>query len=306
MKCPRCNTELVDDARFCGVCGAPLALPQENATLTMPTAVVPGNNEATIMADSWPGAQPMRSPQGSQAFPQPPVYAAPTASQTPEPAPPWLQQPQAANGSSFTQPPNAYRPGMAPGTMSSAGVIAPPIKRKRRRGRRILLGFFLSLVLVLAVLVGAWFIGVRPYLHNMVQTQLDQALDSAENEIVLFQAVLPPGGQVVHVDENSINNYLDGRDISPLQNLHATITPDGLRLDFSAYNFNCAIIVVPVAVGGGLQVQNVQVQGVLWLVMSNDELTTALNNNFQSFGHQLTRKIQAITLHEHEMDVQMQ
>ncbi len=258
------------------------------------------------MVDSWPGAQPMRSPQGSPAFPQPPVYVAPIASQTPEPAPPWLQQPQQIDGSALTPSPVAYRPGMAQGTMSSAGVIAAPARRKRRRGRRILFRLFLSLVLLLAVLAGAWFIGVRPYLHNMVQTQLNQALDSAESEIVLFQAVLPPGGQIVHVDENSINNYLDGRDVSPLQNLHATITPDGLRLDFSAYNFNCAIIVVPVAIGGGLQVQDVQVQGVLWLVMSSDELTTALNSNFQSFGHQLARKIQTITLHEHEMDVQMQ
>lgn len=299
MRCPRCNANLVDDARFCGVCGAPLALPQDNATQTMPTALVPGDNEATLMAEFWPGAQPPGI--------QPPVSLAPTMRQTPVPAQPvqvassWPQQPPAAG---YTQPPLAYPAGMAPSTMSRAGVISAPVKRKR--GGRILLRLLLTLILLLAVLAGAWVVGVRPYLHNMVQTQLDQALNSAESQMIVFQIALPPGGQVVHVDENSMNNYLSGRDVSPLQNLHATIAPDGLRLDFSVYNFTCAIIVVPVAVNGGLQVTHVQVQGVLGLVMSSDELTTALNNNFQNFGTQLTRKIQSVTLREHKMDVQIQ
>lgn len=298
MRCPRCNANLVDDARFCGVCGAPLALPQDNATQTMPTALVPGDNEATLMAEFWPGAQP--------PGPQPPVSLASTMRQTPAPGPvqvtpSWSQQPQPV---AYTQPPLAYRPGMAPGTMSSAGVLSAPVRRKR--GGRVLFRVLLTLILLLGVLAGAWFFGVRPYLHNIVQTQLDQALNSAESQMILFQVALPSGGQVVHVDENSMNNYLSGRAVSPLQNLHATIAPDGLSLDFSAYNFTCAIIVVPIAVGGGLQVTHVRVQGVLGLVMSSEELTTALNSNFQSFGTQLTRKIQAVTLHEHEMDVQIQ
>ncbi|HLG77606.1 MAG TPA: hypothetical protein VKX46_14405, partial [Ktedonobacteraceae bacterium] len=80
----------------------------------------------------------------------------------------------------------------------------------------------------------------------------------------------------------------------------------GLRLDFSAYGLSSDIIVVPVARGGALEVTNVQVQGILWLVMSDDELTTALNTNFQSFGSQMSRTIRTVTLHEHEMDIQIQ
>ena len=313
MKCPRCNANLVDDAYFCGVCGAPLALPQNNATQTMPTAVVPENNEATLVTDR-PDLPLVRSIQEvrTQPFsPQPPAYAAPVQPgpfSSAQNAPAWQQPPQ-AGAASPTPPLGAYAPGMTPGVMSSAGSLAYPVKRKKRR--HILRGFLLTLLLLLIVLAGAWFFFVRPYVHNLVQTRLDQALNGAENQIILFQAALPPrgeipGGEIVPVSENTINTYLGAHNVSPLQNLHATITPTGLRFDFSAYGFANDIIVVPIAEGGGLQVSHVQVQGVLGLVMSSDELTTELNENFQNFGHQMSRKIQAITLHEHEMDVQVQ
>jgi hypothetical protein len=170
----------------------------------------------------------------------------------------------------------------------------------------VLSRILLTLLLLLAILAAAWFFAVRPYVHGIVQTQLDQALNGAEGQMILFQAALPAGRQVVHVDEGIINNYLSLHDLSPLQNIHATITPSGLRLDFGAYGFTSDIIVVPVASRGALEVTNVQVQGVLWLVMSDDELTTALNTNFQSFGSQMNRAIRSVTLHNHEMDIQIQ
>lgn len=254
------------------------------------------------MAAPWPGAQPVQPPPGGT----PAMSQVPSAAQTeiyqPTQAVSW-QQPQVNRlPANQTQP--ARPAGMMPGTMASAGRLAYPVKR--RSGGKIFARFLLVLILLVAILAAAWLFAVRPYLHNMVETQLDQALNGAEGQMILFQAALPPGNQVVHVDEGAINGYLGLHSVSPLQNLHATISPDGLRLDFSAYGFSSDIIVVPVASGGALQVTNVQVQGILWLVMSSDELTTALNTNFQNFGHLMSRTVRSITLHEHEMDIQIQ
>jgi type II secretory pathway pseudopilin PulG len=194
-----------------------------------------------------------------------------------------------------------YPQGMMPGTMSSTATIDRPVRRRGGILRRL----FLVLILLLAILAGAWFFGVRPYLHAMAQSQLTQALNGAESQMLIFQLALPSGSQVIHVDESSINNYLSAHNGGQLQNLHATILPDDLKLDFSAYGFNCTILLLPVARNGELQVTNVHVQGVLWLVMSDDELTSTLNSNFADFSREMHRTLQAITLHEHEMDVQI-
>ena len=244
------------------------------------------------------GQQPGRPQQSQPGWPQQPdLYQ--------QSQPGWPQQPEryqqsqpgwsAANSPSLTYPP----PGV-PGTMSSTGNFS--VKRKRRRGG-CWLGMLLTLVLLLAVLAGAWFVFVRPAIHTMAQTQLDQALNQAEGQIVLFQTVLPQGTQIVHVSENDLNSYLSGHDTNDLQNLHMTIQPSGLQLTFTAYGFQCTILAVPVASGGALQVTNVQVQGILWLVMSDAELTTDLNSHFQDIGQQMHRTIEAITLNQHELDI---
>lgn len=256
------------------------------------------------MSPAWPGAQPVQSAPGGTPAMNPVPSAAQTEIYQPAQAVSWQQPSPQTNQQAANQTQIARPVRMAPGAMASAGTLAYPVKR--RRGGRIFARFLLVLMLLTAILAAAWIFAVRPYLHDMVQKQVDQALNGAEGQMILFQAALPSGNQVVHVNENAMNNYLSLHNISPLQNLRATITPDGLRLDFSAYGLTSDIIVVPVASGGALEVTNVQVQGVLWLVMSSDELTTALNTNFQSFGHLMSRTIRSITLHEHEMDVQIQ
>jgi hypothetical protein len=293
MKCPRCNADLVAEARFCGTCGYSLSVLEDHTFQADPSSLSPRNNEATLIATP----QPIQSAGGTPGGGQAPASAQAGGYQATQ-AVSW-QQPSPQMQTQIARP-----TGMVAGTMASAGTLAYPVKR--RRGGRILRRILLVLVLLAALLAAAWVFAVRPYLHNMVQTQLDQALNGAEGQIILFQSALPGGSQVVHVSEGAINTYLSVHSVSPLQNLHATITPDGLRLDFSAYGLSSDIIVVPVARGGALEVTNVQVQGILWLVMSDDELTTALNTNFQSFGQQMNRTIRSITLHEHEMDVQIQ
>lgn len=286
MKCPRCNTDLADGARFCGICGYSQAVLQDTSFETNLSKSSRENNEATLKAKSWSvEAAPAARPVSSQPTQQP---------SWPTQAPQTIRAPA-------DQPQAAYPAGMMPGSMNSFGSVEKPVRRKRRGSclGRVLLIF----ILLLAVLAGAWFLGVRPYLHSIAQAQLDQALDEAEGQVLVFQLALPSGSQVIHADENSINSYLSLHDTAQLQNLHATITPTAMSLSFNAYGFTCTIITLPVASGGMLQVTNVQVQGVLGLVMSSSELTSALNSNFQAFGGQMHRTIQSITLHEHEMDI---
>src|SRR5581483_3602926 len=193
MKCPRCKTELMADAHFCGICGYSLSVLEDNTFQANPPVLSPDNNGATLMA-SWPGAQPAQSPLGET----PAVSRVPSAAQTeiyqPTQAVSW-QQPQASRVPA--QQTQIARPArMMPGTMASAGALAYPVKH--RRAGRIFARFLLVLILLAAILAAAWFFAVRPYLHTMVQTQLDQALNGAEGQMILFQAALPPGNQVVH------------------------------------------------------------------------------------------------------------
>lgn len=300
MNCPRCKTRLTDDARFCGICGYALPTPPGNAAPNN-TSTVPGDDEATLMASSWSGAQ--YPPQGSQEhapYGQTPMGGTPLAHKAPPTMQPGAFQP--------TQPvnqfPAAYAPGMVPGVLNSSGAVAAPTRQRKRRGKA-LRRTLLPLLLLLIIATGGWFLGVRPYLHSIAQQQLDQMLTSVETQVSLFQLALPPGSRVVPVTETSINNYLNSHDTAPLQNLHATITPENLRMDFSVYNFSSSILLVPVATGGMLQVTQVQVQGVMQFIMSSDELSTELNSNFQNFSHQMKRSISNVTLREHQLDIQI-
>lgn len=170
----------------------------------------------------------------------------------------------------------------------------------------------ISVVVLIGILVGAWFLGVRPYLHNLAQDQLDQALSVPENQILLSMLAVPPGVplpdplKVIHGTETSMNSYLSDHGSDQVQNLHMTITSAGMSLSFTAYGQNCVISAQPYLDGQGqIQVKNVQVQGVLGLIMSNDELTSALNSNLQNFSTQMTHKVTKITLLDHEIDVQL-
>jgi hypothetical protein len=153
---------------------------------------------------------------------------------------------------------------------------------------------------------------VRPYLHNLAQGELDQALSGPENQILLSMLAVPPGIplpanlRVIHGTEESMNTYLSAHNTDQVQNLRMSITPTGMSLSFTAYGQDCVILARPILSSDGqIQVTDVQVQGVLALIMSNDELTSALNSNLQNFSTQMTHKVTKIQLLEHKIDVQL-
>jgi hypothetical protein len=180
-----------------------------------------------------------------------------------------------------------------------------PSKRRRRTFGGCLTRLLVVFVLLLAVLAGGWFLLARPYLHNIAQTQLDQTLSAAASEILLFQAALPAGKVTIPATETQLNTYLNGHDTDVVQNLHMTITASGLQLDFSVYGYSSTITAVPVVSGGALQMSNVQIAGVLGLIMSSDELSTDLNSQLQSLGQKMKRTVDSVQLKAQEMDISL-
>lgn len=284
MQCTRCNTPLVDGAGFCGVCGQPVA------------AQAQVHDDRTIVDPILPRAA-AQATQQAQMTQQPPSPAAPAWAPTQAVVLPPVQ-PQAGAAWPSNQPQGAYPYPYAPG---SPGAAAPALAaKKRKKWPWIVLSVFLALLIILA---GGWFLILRPYLHNLATTQLNQALSETQSELTIVAQTFPSGSSQVPLTEATLNSYLQAHSGGQLQNLHGTITPDHIQLDFSVNGFGCTIIAVPIAVNGELQVINVQTQGVLGLVLSGDELSGILNTSLHTMGTQLHRHIDGVKLHNREMDL---
>lgn len=307
MQCPHCNTLLVAGAGFCGNCGNPVTgqggygpeaqrptpdSPHDGVTMAAPMSP---NRQPTQASYPAPMSPNMQSPQAGYPTPPPATYNSSLA----QPQAAWSPQPPQGAWASAPQPPGAAFPN-APRNMQSAGKAAPP-RRKRKWPLRVALVF----VLLVAVLAGGWFFGVRPYLNNLAETQINQAISDAQSQVFLLQTLLPTGRSIIPISEQEANNYLSTHASDQLQNLHMTITPTDVQLNFTVDGFGCTIIAVPIAVNGTLQVTNVQTQGVLAFVLSGDELANTLNTSLPGVVQQMNRKIDKVTLHNHVMDIQI-
>ncbi len=186
---------------------------------------------------------------------------------------------------------------------ASEGAPTPQRRRKRRLTRVLLI-----LVVVLLVLVAGWFVGLRPYLHGLAQSQIDGVLSSAVDQIPPAQlSLIPPGPRSVPVTETTINNLivLNIAPSDPVQQVHITITPGGLQLDFQVYGFACTVTGVPEALNGQLVITNVTVGGVVALIMSPDELKATLNAHLHDAVTKLNRNVTGVTLKNHEIDIEL-
>jgi hypothetical protein len=285
MNCARCNTPLPPEARFCHVCGS----------------VVAADASKAAIIDSAQANQPAQ--EVAPTFPW-------QVQQPTQPAPLHLYPPPQGMPQNQAMPSQAYQPTMAvsPATLPSTGAwpSSPPLPRRRRKRR--LTRALLILALVLLVLVAGWFVGLRPYLHSLAQSQIDGVLSSAVDQIPSAQlALIPPGPASVPVTETTMNNLivLNIAPSNPVQQIHITITPGGLRLDFQVYGFACTVTGVPEARNGQLVITNVTVGGVVALIMSPDELTATLNAHLHDAVTKLNHNVTGVTLKNHEIDIQL-
>src|SRR5437763_1696403 len=288
MNCTSCNTPLIPEARFCRNCGMPVS-----TVIPQPAS---GNNEQA-------------SQQG--------IGDSPTVL-----PPPWQVQQSAPIQPHYTS--QAYQPTVAvssnPGSMPSAGAQfasppavgainrAPTTGRRKNRLMQVLLILLAVLLTLSLILVGGWFVILRPYLHGVAQNEVDGVFSSATNLInPITVAVIATSHRPVIITETDVNDFIamNSAQSDPIQQVHMSITPAGLRLDFQTYGFTSTITGVPRVVNGQIVVTNVTVQGIASLIMSPDELTNELNADLQQVSARLHRPIAGVALKNQEMDVQL-
>ncbi len=196
------------------------------------------------------------------------------------------------------------------GTQHMGGASTAPTRPREsiRRRRGSLARVLVSRALVVLVLVAGWFVGLRPYLHGLVQNQIDGVLSNVVNQIDLTRISGIPSGPVsIPVTEMTINNLivLYSAPSDPVQHMRMQITPGGVRVDFQVYGFACDITGVPMVSNGQLIVANITVEGIVSLVMSSDEMASVLNAHLRDARAKLRRNVVSVILKEHEMDLML-
>lgn len=291
MNCLQCHAPLEDQARFCRKCGNPVAI----GSPTMPSA---SDNPPTIPTPiGTPMPQPQYAPQSQSPL------TLPASPQWNQAAPPVAAQPQAQWMPQGQPMPQQY----APPAAAQAG--SEPRRRKRKWPLRLLI----TLIILVVLLTGGWFFAGRPILHSVAQNQFDQLLASQINTIL----PLPTAVTLLPVTESQLNNLitLNHAPSDPVQNAIAHVAPPlvasdgsytgGVELDFQLFGFACSIKGIPVASNGQIVMTQVQVSGILSLVMSPDEMTTLLNGHLHDAFARLHRQVTSITLKNQEVDVQL-
>ena len=298
MNCLQCNAPLEDQARFCRNCGSPVAI---NSPVMPSTS---NNNSPTVPT---PMPQPYYAPQEQWQSPltlpaapelNPVTQAGSVAPQSPY-APQGQWMPQAQPVPPQYMPPSAIQPG----SMQSLGMppgAAVPTRRKRKWPLRLLI----TLIILIVLLAGGWIFAGRPILHSVAQNQFDQLIGGQINLLV----PLPPSvTSSLTVTETGLNNLitLNHAPSDPVQNAVAHITPGGVELDFQLFGFACSIKGIPIASNGQVVMTQVQVSGILSLVMSPDEMTTLLNGHLHDALTRLQREVTNVILKNQELDIQL-
>lgn len=342
MNCSRCNSPLIENARFCRICGQPVPTSSPNNVAGYPPQPNPTFEGSPTIATRWE-AVPSQPIQPAQPAPgQYAGYGAPPAQPTqPAPQPQWQQPPVQPTsspqwGSPPSQPGFSSQPQWMPPTIQQPLVLpggttqgtgaqpgqypqvppAQPGNRPARRKGRVWKRLAITLLILVVLVFGGWFLVARPILHGIAQSELDQVLSSGVSRII----PLPPVVQIppIPLTETTINSLIAANLSSsdPVQSAVIHITPPviasdgsytgGVRLDFQLFGFACSITGIPIASNGGIVMTHVQVQGIIGWVMSPDELTSILNSHFQDAVRQLNRQVSNLSINNQEIVIQFQ
>jgi zinc-ribbon domain len=285
MNCPKCNTLLETNARFCPRCGEPISGIALNNTPANPASSYPPAymGEPPTLPLEQQRNEPLVLRPGYQQVSQPPAHGA---------APQWSQSQAAAAQS---QQPPYYQTGV--NTLASNGNTRP-----RRRGRGCLVGFITLLVLLL-LLVGGWFLLLRPYLNDLAKNKLDNILTDAVNHIPPQVALAPAGP--VNVSENLLNNLLvlssSPNDI--VKNTQIHITPNTMSMQFQVYGFTGTVNGVPKVQQGRLVITNVTVDGIAGLILSPEDITALANKHLAAAQTRINHAIVSVQMKNQELDL---
>ena len=281
MNCSRCNAPLIEGARFCRNCGLPV------------------QPALTGAADYQASAAP------SPAYGQP--YSSPSQGNVPSYAPTQPVSPVSPQPSAGAIPENPQY------IQNQAGQFAQQEKQpgSSRRRRRWPLRVAITLIVLVVLVVGGWFLVARPIIHSYAQNQLDQVIIGDVNQIL----PVPPPISSLTASETVINNLivLDSSPSDPVQGEVIHISPPvfatdgsysgGVQLTFQLDGFPCSVTVIPQASNGNIIVTHLQVTGIISWVMSADELTADLNAQLQAVNGHLLRSISQVTINNQNIDI---
>jgi hypothetical protein len=329
MNCPKCNKPLAANSRFCPNCGEPISSTPVNHPTANPIPSYqpafrgepptlppdPQQNEPLIHRPDYqqgPQYQNQGAAQHQPAFnedpptllPGPqqnePLILRPGPQQNPQyqnqgAAQHWqqpLSAPSQPQQSPYVQSSNAAR---GINTNASIGETRP-----RRRGRGCLVGF-ISLVVLAVLLVGGWFLVLRPYLNNMVSSKLDSVLTNAVNKIPPEVAVAPAGR--VPLSETVLNNLLvlNSSPDDVVKNTQIHVTSAAMSLQFQVFGFTSTVSGVPKVVQGQLVATNVTVDGIAALIFTPDEITALANRHLAEAQTKIQHAITSVELGNHEL-----
>lgn len=307
MNCVRCNTPLEANARFCRNCGMPVAHPastpapnansgnRSSGTASPLYQPVSSNTDApTVPPTSWqaPSNTPRQQPLYLPGQPGQPASSAST-----QQAQQWPQQQQQVWRPAPPQPSPFAQPDKVnvAGTMPSSATNQPQ-KRRKRRGRRLLIGLAVFIVLVVALLIAARF-ALNVYAMN----QINQTLSDAINTIPVEVAAVDTNNQPIPIKEEAVNALIDRQSSasSPVQNLTVHFTPQDVEIDFNIFAFSSTITTIPKIVNGQLVATNVSIQGIAALVLSPNDVTNLINTQITNLQAHIQHTITAVTLEDH-------
>lgn len=292
MVCQRCGTFNESGDRFCGGCGNVLI-----TTVSSPVSNQPGSSPSVPppveAASSGPqvaqygGFSGNQAPAQPLAF-QPTQYAPPPVSASGA----WPGQSPGAGYAAPPPPPWAPPPWVPPsGAIPSGARVPPPASRRRLpRWQRILL----ILVAIVLVLTGAWIFIARSLIHNSVDGQIRDGLQSVVNQIFPLPSDIAVPGYQYHQSE--INNYIaqNSSQLSPLTDLQVSLQQDLIVATFKTFGFGSTVQFSLDINGGTLIATNVSVSGLLSWVESADEMTSRLNDALGQIGNRLGRRFQSV------------
>ena len=171
--------------------------------------------------------------------------------------------------------------------------------RPRRRGRGCLIRSLITFIVLLLLIAGGLFFGVRP----LVLSKLDTVLTSAVNNIPPPIAQLPAGP--VQISEQLLNNLLVLQS-SPddiVKNPHISITSNAVRMEFQVFGFDCAVSGAPQLQHGQLVMTNTNIEGIVALILMPDDITTLVNKHLVDAQKKINLSIESVQLKNQEVDM---
>ncbi len=198
-------------------------------------------------------------------------------------------------------------PSITPATATSASVIYISSKGGRRWPLRVLI----TLAVLVVLVVGGWFLAVRPILHNMAVDQFNQLLSSKLSLVVPIPVIT-----TVPLTEGMLNTLISlDPPPAPLQDAVVHIAPavlasdgsytGGVQFNFQVYGFSNSISMIPTASNGQIVMTHVKVDGIISWILSADDMTSLLNAQLQNAVTRLGRQVTGITLKDQEADIQL-